>query len=147
MPHDCYMSYEDMWEIIFKLSEGYAQGGLARLYGVSKSHINAIAKEYDVGRRAGQSRRSVKRESHAIAKQLMAGETPQVTVNVRKRANSKAMFPLRIRKDLLLAEEKARIQAAIVANPERTVVVHAREFKRLPATIVKIAAEAGITLR
>ncbi len=57
------------------------------------------------------------------------------------------LFPLRVRKDLLGAVEKAQILAAIKATPGRAALAYAQEFKRLPATIVKIAAEAGIILR
>lgn len=57
------------------------------------------------------------------------------------------LFPLKIRKDLLGPAEKALILAALRANPNKHVQAYAQEFKRLPATIVKIAAEAGITLR
>lgn len=56
------------------------------------------------------------------------------------------LFPLKVKKTLLTADEKADIIAAMRKNPGRTAVVYAQEFKRLPATIVKIAAEAGIHL-
>lgn len=60
----------------------------------------------------------------------------------------RSITPLKIRKDLLGPDEKAHILAAIRAqHPQHDSFIWARLFKRLPATIVKIAAEAGITLR
>lgn len=59
-----------------------------------------------------------------------------------------AFVPLKVRKDLLGPDEKAHILAAIRAqHPQHDSYIWARMFKRLPATIVKIAAEAGITLK
>lgn len=58
----------------------------------------------------------------------------------------KWVFPVKVHKHLMNSEEKAHILGAIKKNPTRCVESFSREFKRLPATIVKIAAEAGIEL-
>ena len=141
---DTDMSYETMWEIVFKLASGSTQGHLARKYGVKKAHINAIAKDYDVGRRPGQSRRSVQKESLRIDTALRMGEKPDLKINSHFAGQK---FTLRVKKYLLGPEEKAQIIAGMKAAPGLSAIAYAQEFKRLPATIVKIAAEAGITLR
>ena len=54
---------------------------------------------------------------------------------------------LKIRKDLMGSSEKAKIVAAMRRQLPKHAWVWAMEFKRLPATIKKIAAEAGVALR
>jgi hypothetical protein len=54
---------------------------------------------------------------------------------------------LRVKKTLLGPAEKAQIVSAMRTSPHiRNARSYAMEFKRLPATIVKIAAEAGVYL-
>ena len=144
MPNDCHLSYEHMWEIIFALADGYAQKTLARKYSVSKNHIAAIAKEYNVGRRQGQTRRSVQKETKLINKLVEAGTDPKVA---RRARGNHRLFGFKVKRSLLTQDEKAVILAAIKAGHHEYVSGYAFEFKRLPATIRKIAEEAGIILR
>lgn len=138
------ISYETMWDIVFSLADGSSQGWIARKFGVAKSYIVALAREYDVGRRRGQTRYDVQKEAVRVANQIAAGMKPEVKVST---SIAGMRFPLRIRKDLLGPAEKAQIVASMRANPGNGIKGFSQEFKRLPATIVKIAAEAGITLR
>jgi hypothetical protein len=55
---------------------------------------------------------------------------------------------MRAQKTLLTGEEKAHIIATMKAAPHaKDVIAWAHEFKRLPATIRKLAAEAQVPLR
>ena len=54
---------------------------------------------------------------------------------------------LRVHKHLLGAEEKAHIVATMRTSKPMSAHAWAMTFKRLPTTILKIAAEAGIALR
>lgn len=144
MPNDCHLSYEHMWEIIFALADGYAQKPLARKYSVSNNHINAIAKEYNVGRRKGQNRKSVQRETKLVNRLVEAGA--DINTALRARGNTQ-IFAFRAKKSLMEAKEKDKILQSIRAGHHEYVSGYAQEFKRLPATIRKIAEEAGIILR
>jgi hypothetical protein len=127
------LSYEEMWEIVVELADGRGtQEQLAKEYSVSKSHINAIAKYYNV-RRVGGWSQQVSKKNPDLKRELTRF--------------SGGLFTLRVRKDLLGPAEKAQIIAGMKKTPGLSAVAYAQEFKRLPATIVKIAAEAGITLR
>lgn len=57
---------------------------------------------------------------------------------------------VKVHKHLLGPEEKARMIASMsakVGEGQYNAFIWSRIFKRLPATILKIAAEAGIKLR
>lgn len=140
------LSYEEMWEIVFKLCDGKGQGSLAEQYGVSRRHIAAIAKEYDVGCRSGQSSRTVQRETKHIENQIAIGLKPEISIRIKNKETGQRL-PIRIKKYLLGPAEKAEIIAGMKKTPGLSALAYAQEFKRLPATIVKIAAEAGIILR
>lgn len=138
------LSYEGMWEIVKKLAAGATIAPLAKKYGITTDHVRAIAQEYDVGRQCGQTSRDVQKETAWVEKQLSWGLRPEVKQTQRFGGQK---FTLRVRKDLLGPAEKAQIIAGMKKTPGLSAIAYAQEFKRLPATIVKIAAEAGITLR
>lgn len=138
------ISYETMWDVVSKLSAGYAQKWIARVCGVNRSYVQMISREYDVGRRGGQPRHAVKAENRSITDQVSRGLRPEVPIRT---SIAGMRFPLRIRKDLLGPAEKAQIVASMRANPGTGIKGFSQEFKRLPATIVKIASEAGISLK
>lgn len=54
--------------------------------------------------------------------------------------------PIKAKKSLVSPEEKASILAAIASDPTKNAKFWGQQFKRLPATIVKFATEAGLKL-
>lgn len=91
--------------------------------------------------------RRLARGSAQSSKSLISLENSMQMVNQHvaniRNARTTAL-PLRVRKDLLKPDEKAHIIATMKTGPLRTVNAWAWEFRRLPATILKFAAEAGI---
>lgn len=53
------MTYEKMWEVIGLLSLGYTQRTVSIRAHVAKKDVALIARDYTVGRKNGQSRKSV----------------------------------------------------------------------------------------
>lgn len=64
---------------------------------------------------------------------------------MRELHNVNAFVPVRAKKTLVTAEEKAEIVAAMRGS-RHSARYWAATFKRLPETILKFAAEAGIDL-
>lgn len=90
--------------------------------GVSNDHIKHLKRLYHATGASGLGRQTMKARGNSY------------------------LFPLRVHKHLLGPEEKQKIIDTMRKEPKLPPEAFARMFKRLPATIVKIAAEAGIEL-